>query len=132
MVDPKVIEDSLPTTIARFICLIKADPQPCVDFMFEHVPAPAAHLKRCQNEASTFAKESMFKGRTLDERSSFHDTPMLFPEEGGEISMKKERRPEYEVPQVISYTDDEILEELGEAQACYHVDPCGSFFRWWR
>jgi hypothetical protein len=31
------------------------------------------------------------------------------------------RLSEYEVPQVISYTDDEILEELGEAQA--YVEP---------
>lgn len=30
--------------------------------------------------------------------------------------MKKEL-PEYIVPQVITYTDDELLEELGEAQA---------------
>jgi hypothetical protein len=26
-----------------------------------------------------------------------------------------QQKPEYEVPQVISYTDDDIVEELGEA-----------------
>ena len=31
--------------------------------------------------------------------------------------MKKVELPRYEVPQVSTYTDEEILEELGEAQA---------------
>lgn len=31
--------------------------------------------------------------------------------------MKKEKLPKYEVPRVSTYTDEEILEELGEAQA---------------
>ena len=33
--------------------------------------------------------------------------------------MEFKKLPEYEVPQVITYTDEEILEELGEAQAVY-------------
>jgi hypothetical protein len=31
----------------------------------------------------------------------------------------KNKLPEYEVPEVRTYTDEEILEELGEAQASY-------------
>jgi hypothetical protein len=35
-----------------------------------------------------------------------------------------EEKPEYEAPQVISYSDEEILEEMGPAQAVYGViDP---------
>jgi hypothetical protein len=30
---------------------------------------------------------------------------------------RKEQRPAYEAPQVITYTEEEILEELGPAQA---------------
>ena len=33
--------------------------------------------------------------------------------------MEDKRMPEYEVPQVTTYTDEEILEELGPAQAIY-------------
>jgi hypothetical protein len=35
----------------------------------------------------------------------------------------EEQRPAYEVPQVITYTEEEILEELGPAQAV--VSPGG-------
>ena len=31
--------------------------------------------------------------------------------------------PEYEPPKIITYTSDEILEEIGPAQAC-SPDPC--------
>ncbi len=31
--------------------------------------------------------------------------------------MDQQKLPEYETPQVTTYTDEEILEELGEAQA---------------
>ena len=40
--------------------------------------------------------------------------------------MKDKELPKYEAPEVISYTDEEILEELGPAQAVYGttvVDP---------
>jgi hypothetical protein len=30
-----------------------------------------------------------------------------------------EKLPEYEAPQVVTYTDDQILEELGPAQTLY-------------
>lgn len=30
-----------------------------------------------------------------------------------------EEKPEYEAPQVITYSDEEILEEMGPAQAVY-------------
>jgi hypothetical protein len=33
--------------------------------------------------------------------------------------MEDKKMPEYEAPQVITYTDEEILEELGPAQAIY-------------
>jgi len=37
--------------------------------------------------------------------------------------MANEKLAEYEVPQVISYTDEEILEELGPARAqAYSLD----------
>ena len=32
--------------------------------------------------------------------------------------MDTKKMPEYEIPQVVTYTDEEILEELGPAQAC--------------
>lgn len=32
--------------------------------------------------------------------------------------MDAKKMPEYEIPQVVTYTDEEILEELGPAQAC--------------
>ena len=35
--------------------------------------------------------------------------------------MKNQNLPEYEVPQVVTMTDDEILEELGEAHA--YIEP---------
>ena len=31
--------------------------------------------------------------------------------------MEKDIRPEYEAPKVVTYTEEEILEELGPAQA---------------
>ncbi|MBV7333615.1 hypothetical protein KFU94_36355 [Chloroflexi bacterium TSY] len=34
---------------------------------------------------------------------------------------KDQTLPQYEVPQVITYTDQEILEQLGPAQAVYGV-----------
>lgn len=38
--------------------------------------------------------------------------------------MKDKQLPEYEAPKVITYTDEEILEELGPAQAVYGgIDP---------
>jgi hypothetical protein len=38
--------------------------------------------------------------------------------------MKDKQLPEYEAPKVITYTDEEILEELGPAQAVYgRIDP---------
>jgi hypothetical protein len=37
----------------------------------------------------------------------------------GGIPMEDKRMPEYEAPQVTTYTDEEILEELGPAQAIY-------------
>jgi hypothetical protein len=33
--------------------------------------------------------------------------------------MEDKKMPEYETPEVVTYTDEEILEELGPAQACY-------------
>ena len=33
--------------------------------------------------------------------------------------MEDKRMPEYEAPQVTTFTDEEILEELGPAQAIY-------------
>ena len=36
--------------------------------------------------------------------------------------METKKLPEYEAPEVTTYTDDEILEELGDAQAC--ISPC--------
>jgi len=38
-----------------------------------------------------------------------------------------EQKPIYEVPQVVSYTDDEILEELGEAHAIPGPPPASGF-----
>ena len=35
--------------------------------------------------------------------------------------MEEKKLLEYEVPEVITYTDEEILEELGPAQASYGV-----------
>jgi hypothetical protein len=37
--------------------------------------------------------------------------------------MEKNKLPEYETPQVTTYTDEEILEELGEAHASYGGPP---------
>jgi hypothetical protein len=37
--------------------------------------------------------------------------------------MKNKRLPEYKAPQVITYTDSEILEELGPAQALRYLRP---------
>jgi hypothetical protein len=38
--------------------------------------------------------------------------------------MEDKKMPEYEVPEVVTYTDEEILEELGPAQAIYgSLDP---------
>ena len=34
--------------------------------------------------------------------------------------MEEKRLPEYQEPEVITYTDEEILEELGPAQALYN------------
>ena len=36
--------------------------------------------------------------------------------------MEERELPEYEAPRVITYTDDEILEELGPAQTGYVKD----------
>jgi hypothetical protein len=36
--------------------------------------------------------------------------------------MEDKKMPEYEAPEVITYTDEEILEELGPAQAGYLGD----------
>jgi hypothetical protein len=33
--------------------------------------------------------------------------------------MEEKKKPEYQVPEVITYTDEQILEELGPAQALY-------------
>jgi hypothetical protein len=33
--------------------------------------------------------------------------------------MEDKKMPEYEAPEVVTYTDEEILEELGPAQAVY-------------
>ncbi len=38
-----------------------------------------------------------------------------------------EQKSIYEVPQIVSYTDDEILEELGEAHAMPSPPPASSF-----
>ena len=37
--------------------------------------------------------------------------------------MTDKHLPEYEAPEVITYTDEEILEELGPAQAVYGAVP---------
>ena len=37
--------------------------------------------------------------------------------------MKAKELPKYEAPEVITYTDEEILEELGPAQAVYGTVP---------
>ncbi len=37
--------------------------------------------------------------------------------------MKDKNLPIYEVPQVVTYTDEEILEELGPAQTLYGDKP---------
>lgn len=33
-----------------------------------------------------------------------------------------EKRPEYEVPELVTYSEDDVLAELGPAQAC--TNPC--------
>jgi hypothetical protein len=33
----------------------------------------------------------------------------------------EEPRPEYQPPQIVSYSDEEILEEMGPAQAIYGI-----------
>jgi hypothetical protein len=37
--------------------------------------------------------------------------------------MEDKKMPEYEAPEVVTYTDEEILEELGPAQAIYDKAP---------
>ena len=37
--------------------------------------------------------------------------------------MEGKKMPEYQVPEVITYTDEDILEELGPAQAMYGNKP---------
>jgi hypothetical protein len=37
--------------------------------------------------------------------------------------MEDKKMPEYEAPEVVTYTDEEILEELGPAQAIYGKAP---------
>jgi len=37
--------------------------------------------------------------------------------------MEDKKMPEYEAPEVVTYTDEEILEELGPAQAIYGKQP---------
>lgn len=37
--------------------------------------------------------------------------------------MEDKKMPEYEAPEVVTYTDEEILEELGPAQAIYGEQP---------
>jgi hypothetical protein len=42
--------------------------------------------------------------------------------------MEDKKMPKYEAPEVITYTDEEILEELGPAQAGYITgDDSGGF-----
>lgn len=36
--------------------------------------------------------------------------------------MEKKKNPAYEVPEVVTFNEDDILEQLGPAQAC--SDPC--------
>ena len=36
--------------------------------------------------------------------------------------MEKKKLPEYEAPNIVTYTDEEILEELGPAQTGYVRD----------
>lgn len=50
MLDPEVVEDSLPAVVARFAGLAGANPQPYIDFVFDHLPAPLAHLGRYRSE----------------------------------------------------------------------------------
>lgn len=49
--------------------------------------------------------------------------------------MNKENRklPRYEAPEVITYTDDEILEELGPARVCGYHEWTGRpwWWSWW-
>jgi hypothetical protein len=37
--------------------------------------------------------------------------------------MEDKKMPEYEAPEVVTYTDEDILEELGPAQAIYGNGP---------
>jgi len=37
--------------------------------------------------------------------------------------MEDKKLPEYEAPRVVTYTDEEILEELGPAQTGGYCDP---------
>lgn len=39
--------------------------------------------------------------------------------------IKEEKKPEYKVPSVRTYTGDELLKELGPAQALYSSLPFG-------
>ena len=41
---------------------------------------------------------------------------------GKDISMEENKLPEYEMPKVITYTDDEILEVLGPVQTGHVKD----------
>ena len=37
----------------------------------------------------------------------------------------EERKPTYEAPKVVTYSEDEIMEQLGPAQTCASFTPLG-------
>jgi hypothetical protein len=57
-------------------------------------------------------------------RKCFDKTKMKIIYKGG-CPMKKERQ-QYESPQVITYSEDEIIELLGPAQTC-SPSPCPTY-----
>lgn len=46
---------------------------------------------------------------------------METPEKGKEVEGTE--KPKYEPPKVVTYAGDDLLQEMGPAQACY-VSPC--------
>lgn len=44
---------------------------------------------------------------------------------------EEKQLPKYEAPEVITYTDEEILEELGPAQTLYSSPTGGGGPAWW-
>ena len=42
--------------------------------------------------------------------------------------LKEKELPKYEPPQVVTYTGDEILEELGPAETCSYHGSCSPGF----